>query len=450
MSCEVLDRIGPERLELLRDFEVGNGVIVRQWPRLLEASALFGQISDPSEGPWIEATASFVASAEFDDVSPEKAAHEALPLILGAVSEFMPEQTATDQAKTVRHTMDWEGVDKNLKAKLGGEEQESQLSEWLISRASGCIETTYAGPESKNSLHFIVGGANMQGILRSALALASMASDEFRQEKGMQTLDDYGLDGEDGMQAGWLKDFAVLEELREHVTSRIKNGEIDPTIVIGASIDQKRKLRQGKVDKKTRKFKPAEREAVSGFLVEGVEVIRPELGLTEADAMLAGALRVFGGDPDSIVLNGSRGGDGSRIVTFQSPLGEISLIATTGDNAKISGQISELNRLKPSSFDEIDGVYGYTTAHYTWIQQATLEEAVDRVMPDADDGFCVRALGLSAHSAGIKRNNAQLVGEMVNYMKALHGIATRTVESAVEYTDDDAKRARNLGLLARI
>jgi hypothetical protein len=49
-------------------------------------------------------------------------------------------------------------------------------------------------------------------------------------------------------------------------------------------------------------------------------------------------------------------------------------------------------------------------------------------------------LGVSAHAAGIQRNVGTLVGELTNYLHAVHAVAERGVKSAEKNVQYDLAR----------
>jgi hypothetical protein len=247
-----------------------------------------------------------------------------------------------------------------------------------------------------------------------------MASQEFRREHGLINQPAANLTGEDTAEPGWLKDEALIAKLREHVAGRIGRGEILPRILVGGSGGTGRIL------------KPGELEKVSKYLGDDSEPLYPERGWTEADAMLAGAVRVFGRtDNEPLVVSefpsAAAGEPPAKAITFQSVLGPITFIATTGPEASLAGQLNIARINYPALFEGIDGVYGATTAIYSLVQRPALLEAAARTgNPDID----VAALGVSAHAAGIARNLPTLVGELTNYLRAVYEVARRSLEAA--------------------
>lgn len=427
------------KLGMVEAYRGGQEVIGEQSDRLLAATRLLLQlIGNDGDGELLQAAADFVVSADDSEPvqdTPILRAAEALPLITDATKPLMPKQTDPGGGVT-RWTMDWAAVRAALDERIGAKpELADEINRWFMTEGSSMVATTYPSIEARRPLHFVPGGANKQGLMRSAHALASMTTAEFRAENGLNMSEDAGLNGEDESSAGWLLDENKLAEMRSHVSERIAAGEYDPRIVIGGSTD--------------RVLKGAELNTVLEFLVDGTQLIDPQKGVTEADAMLHGALRVYGGDASTVRVNvvvNEQQQSATQVVTFDSELGEITVIAAEGQQATLGGQLTAAHETCPESFEGIDGVFGSTTAIYAWSQQATMEEAVARL--PIESGIPIEMNGISAHAAGMIREQSALVGEIVTYLRALHGIAERTLAAAEQNTQIDVETLEGLGGVA--
>ncbi len=246
------------------------------------------------------------------------------------------------------------------------------ITNWFLNEGSDMVVTRFAPNESKTPLYEVVGAANEQCNDRAVQVLASMASPEFREEKGLKTLPQHTLNGENERPAGWLRDAEFISELREHVRQRIAAGEIDPRILVVGSAATGRILQEKELAK------------VSKYIEDGTEPLYPERGWTEADAMLAGALKVFGGQRDGMIIEdiepAEAGEAPTKLIRFQTSLGiPATFIASAGSEANLLCQSLIAAKYAPELFEGIDGIYGTTTAIYSAMHRCILREVAARI-----------------------------------------------------------------------
>lgn len=411
---------------LLKEYDAGSSVLEKESALVRGVVSLLSELSsDPSDGVVLP-----MAAEAATDQNLATSAVDVLPMIQRAVEPLTPKQTDINASDTQRWTMNWKELGGYLKTRL--EKQPllaDTLGEWFMEAGADMIETTYSPKELKKPLHVVVGGANDQCAFRPLLTLADMASTEFRIENGLVIQNEHTLNGEDEHAAGWLKDPEFVTTLREHIKARIKAGEIEPRLLVLGSaaagrtfIDPAGNVVLGK---------ERETETVSKYLHPEVGLLYPEQGLTEADAMLAGAIQVYGGDVNTIEVTDILSEDPARkpnkSVSFKSEFGRVELIATVGEDANLLRQVMIAGEQKPEFFEGIDAMLGATTAIYTWVQRPALREAATALgLKD----IAVQALGISAHAAGMVRKPETLVGELTNYLKAMYGVAKRMLENA--------------------
>lgn len=402
--------------QLLEGYESGASVLEAEAPLIRGATHLLSALSsDPSD----EVILPLAAEAATDEHLATNAV-DILPIIQKAVEPFTPRQTDPNASATQRWTMNWKEIGGRLSARLAERPRAGkQLGEWFMQAGNAMVETTY-GSEPQRPLMVVIAGANDQCSYRPILTLASLASPEFRQANGLATVAEHTLSGEDGRQAGWLKDDAFVATLREHVLARIEAEEIHPRFLVVGSAAEGRVLRNEK-----------EVNTVRKYLDPALGLLYPERGLTEADAMLAGAIKVFGGDISSVEIvdipSDSSDTMPNKSVSFDSTLGRIEFIATTGNDANLLRQVVIAGQQKPELFERRDAIQGATTAIYTWVQRPAMREATTLLgLKDLQ----VEVLGTSAHAAGLDRKPETLIGELTNYLKAMYDTAVRTLENA--------------------
>jgi hypothetical protein len=438
--------VTPEKQHLLTSFEAGQQVLTREAPLIRAAADLLGMLAQ-EEVDQVMLTGAAEAATDTD--IPVTSAFEVLPMISEAVAPFSPTQPDASRAATERWTQNWGEIGARLKARLAEKpEVQASLTDWFLHQGAAMVETTYAsGEDSPHPLYIIVGGANDQCWFRPLLSLASMASPAFRQAQGLVTVPNATLNGEDGRASGWMQfdkerapehdngpgwieDQHLPEALRQHLAQRIAAGELQPRIIVGGSAAQGRVLKE------------KEAGVVSKYFVPGTEPLYAPRGWTEADAMLAGALRAFGHQEDAQLeveeLPAADPGElPAKVISFESAVGKVTVIATTGSEASLAGQLAKLQAHKPDLFSDVDKIYAPTTAIYTWVQRPALLEAAARAGLSAAHAT---TLGLSAHAAGIPRNPEVLVGELTNYLKAVQALAMRSIEAAEQNASYDIRQ----------
>lgn len=427
----------PEQADAFVSYDTASFVLAYDGPRIRDAVGVLSMLSsDPSDTVLLPAAADFATSP--DDLR-QRAINtvETLPLIERAIAPFVPKQIDPEQGPNVRWTMDWQAIGKAIKERVNDEpELESQLSNWFLETGSSLVETTFASPEYKKPLQVDIEGANDQFFFRAFLELVSSASPEFRQENGLETLTEHSLAGEDGQDMAWARNTNLVDKVRLHVAERMDTGEIAPKrLVLGSA----RVLRGNELDIVTNKY-----------LIEGMDRLYPELGVTAADAQLAGSIRAYGGDSSTIVVKDLPSVDEdavpAKFLTYDSAVGAISMIVTAGSEANIQGQIAKAYQYAPELFEEVDSIYGHTTGIYTWNHGVSLREAAAKI---GLDNLPVDALGISAHAAGIPRKLETLVGELTNYLRAMYGLAVRARENSALYIEEDRARGVGKHLLTR-
>lgn len=428
--------VDAEKLELMATFSAAEAALHAQGAQIRQATEVLGALSqEPTEDVWLTAAAE-VATGEDGSAAT---ALDVLPMIQSAAEPYAPKQLDSARPRSERWTQDWRAVTAALKERIDAVPQLGErLTNWFMTTGRTMVETTYPEADAEQPLKVVVPGANDQCSFRAILALASMASEEYRATHGMVTRPDATLKGEDGREGGWLKDDVFVAELRQHVAERIHAGEVTPRILVGGS--------------GSRVLKEKELGVVGKYLdlSDDARQLYPELGWTEADAMLAGAMRVFGRANDaspSVAEFPAADVDQppTRLVTFESLVGPVTFIATTGSDSNFRGQLKQAYALRPDLFSGADAMHGLTTAIYTWGQQpALLEAAALSGLGEAD----VQTFGISAHAAGIDRNLGTLVGELTNYLKAVYGLATRSIEAAERNAQRDLEMRTTLGDIA--
>ncbi len=409
--------------EYLGQYDALRRVLSDQSPHLLAGAHLFAKLVGEPDGALLTAAAEFAfGQSDEEDATdvPGVRAHEALPAILHTLRDFTVRQKdLANTGSNVRWTSDWDAIAKEIQKQTEADPNlNSTMHMWFVGDGRELVETTYA-PDVQNGVYFTVGGANFQGKMRAVLTLASLAGEDFRQQHGLATRRYAGLDGEDHRDPNWLMDDDFTAVIRQKVVERIRAGEISPRILVGGSMDGRRIL------------KGQELTNVSSLLIDGVPLLfgdgSDDSTVTEADGMLAGAIATYGGDVSTLHVRGIPGLDeaSNKIITFESQVGPITLVATSGNDAKMRGQLMVAKRVIPGLFDGADAIVAATTAIYLLNHGALLSEAAHGLGIDAST-----AIGLSAHASNLTRKTETLVGELLGFYKAMNGVVDRMLTAA--------------------
>lgn len=446
MSEQVDPQAAPGELATLAAYNAGREVLCDLETRAFTRASV-EQLSGLVEGEAIVLLplAAEVAAGEQISDTPITDTLQVTAYIRGAISRLDP-KPPVDGHEKIRHELDWQAVQRVIRQKFsedaalatagpegGYRDLERTTTDWYLhGPGRPMIETRYAPDSAKNLIVFGAPGGRRSPINRQALLLASLAGGEFRARRGLTTVEEgITLRGEDNYDEGWLGNAAFHDELRAVARERIAQGEITPTILFGGSADDKRVLKAAKPGAK----EPGELEIVQEYLVPEVALLYPEKGVLEADAMLAAALRVWDGDPGTIIVEDLPVAPGQfpgKLVKFESSLGlTVTGIFTTGEEARIRGQLNRLALHDPDIFRDKDGIAMGTTAIYTPSERPILLEFGIAQGFSPASLYC---LGHSSHAAAMPRDIWSLVGEQAKGLRAIENIARRAGVTAEGFT----------------